>query len=42
MQWAKIRFFPQVFFEDKIKELQVRHTFENDYFGVVLDNVRKI
>ena len=30
------------FFEDKIKELQVRHTFENDYFDVVLGNVRKI
>ena len=29
-------------FEDKIKELQVQHTFENDYFDVVLGNVRKI
>ena len=28
------------FFEDKIKALQVRHTF--DYFHVVLGNVRKI
>ena len=42
MQCAEIRFFPQVFFEDKIKELQVQHTFENDYFDVVLGYVRKI
>ena len=34
--------FSAGFFEDKIKELQVRHTFENDYFDVVLGNVRKI
>ena len=31
-----------MFFEDKIKELQVRHTFKNDYFDVVFGNVRKI
>ena len=43
MQWAKIRFFPQFFFfEDKIKAPQVQHTFGNDYFDVVLGNVRKI
>ena len=34
--------FSAGFFEDKIRELQVRHTFENDYFDVVLGNVRKI
>ena len=34
--------FSAGFFEDKIKALQVRHTFENDYFDVVLGNVRKI
>ena len=30
--------------EDKIKELQVKkwHTYENNNFGVVLSNVRKI
>ena len=30
------------FLEDKIKALQVQHTFGNDYFDVVLGNVRKI
>ena len=34
--------FSAGFFEDKIKELQVQHTFENDYFDVVLGYVRKI
>ena len=34
--------FSAGFFEDKIKALQVQHTFENDYFDVVLGNVRKI
>ena len=33
--------FSAGFFEDKIKALQVQHTFENDYFVVVLGNVRK-
>ena len=34
--------FSAGFFEYKIKALQVRHTFENDYFDVVLGSVRKI
>ena len=34
--------FSAVFFEDKIMALQVQHTFENNYFAVVLGNVRKI
>ena len=36
--------FSEGFFEDKIKELQVKkwHTFENNNFDVVLSNVRKI
>ena len=44
MQWAKVRFFPQAFFEDKIRELQAKkwHAFENNNFGVALSNVRKI
>ena len=29
------------FFKDKIKELQVQHAFEDNYFGVVLCNVRR-
>ena len=33
--------FSAGFFEDKIKALQVQHTFENDYSDVVLGNVRK-
>ena len=34
--------FSAGFFEDKIKEPQVQHTFENDYFDVVLGYIRKI
>ena len=35
---------PHAMGEDKIKELQVKkwHTYENNNFGVVLSNVRKI
>ena len=31
-----------IFSADKMKALQVQHTFENDYSDVVLGNVRKI
>ena len=34
--------FSAGFFEDKIKALQVQHTFENNYLAVVHGNVRKI
>ena len=34
-------FFQHVFYYEKMKELQVRHTFESNYFGVVLCNARK-
>ena len=33
--------FSAGFFEDKVKELQMQRTFENDYFDVVLGYVRK-
>ena len=39
---AEDSIFSAGFFEDKIKALQVQHTFENNYLAVVHGNVRKI
>ena len=41
MKWPKKLFFQHAAFYNKIKELQMRHVFWNDYFGAVLCNAKR-